>query len=161
MGTGHGAKTKVPQRWPGVGTVCCFALLCFVAGSVLTAWLLRVQQVRADGSRVFELMIYHTVPGKATALEGVFRDVSKLQAKYGLEVVGYWVPNDDPAWENTFIYLLAHPSLEQAKKNWAAMHADPAFPQYRSEAAQYIEKNDKGYNVDEIYMRASDFSALR
>jgi hypothetical protein len=106
-------------------------------------------------------MVYHTVPGKAPALEGVFRDVSKLQTKYGLDVVGYWVPNDDPAWENTFIYLVAHSSLEQAKKNWAAMHADPAFPQYRSEAAQYIEKTDKGYNVDEVYMRPTDFSALR
>jgi len=127
----------------------------------MTAGLMRVQDVRADGNRVFELMMYHTMPGKAPALEAVFRDVSKLQAKYGLDVLGYWVPNGDSAWENSFIYLVAHPSLEQAKKNWAAMHADPTFPAYRSEAAQYIEKTDKGYNVDEVYMRPTDFSALR
>jgi hypothetical protein len=108
--------------------VCFITLLSFAAGSLITARLMHVTQVRADGNRVFELMIYHTLPGKVPELESIFRDVSKLQSKHDLDVVGYWIPNDDPAWSNTFIYVVAHPSLEQAKKNWAALHADPAFP---------------------------------
>ena len=141
--------------------VCCIALISFAAGSLLTARLTHLIQVRADSNRVFELMIYHTDPGKVPALESIFRDVSKLQAKHNLNVVGYWVPNDDPAWANRFIYLVAHPSREEAKKNWDALHADPAFPEYRNQAAQIIEKAPDGYNVDEVYMRPTDFSAMK
>ena len=99
--------------------VCGIVLVSFAAGSLLTARLMHLHQVRADSNRVFELNVYHTLPGKVPELESIFRDVSKLIAKHGLNVVGYWVPNDDPAWANTFVYLVAHPSREDAKKNWA------------------------------------------
>jgi hypothetical protein len=145
------------QGWIACGT----ALVSFAAGSLLTARLMHVNQVRADSNRVFELMIYHTVPGKVPALEAIFRDVSKLQAKHALDVVGYWVPNDDPAWANTFIYLVAHPSQEEAKKNWHALHADPAFPEYRNQATPLIEKAGEDYKVDEVYMRPTDYSAMK
>jgi len=142
--------------------VCCTALLSFAVGSFLTARLTHLDRVRADNNRVFELMVYHTVPGKVPALESIFRDVSKLQAKHDLNVVGYWVPGgEDPAWANTFIYLVAHPSLDEAKNNWHALHADPAFPEYRDQAAQILEKVDQKYRVDEVYMRPSDFSAMK
>jgi hypothetical protein len=146
-----------PTAW----LVGATALFCFAAGALLTARLMHVNQVRADGNRVFELMVYHTVPGQVPALESIFRDVAKLQAKHDLDVVGYWVPNDDPAWANTFIYLVAHPSQAEAKKNWAALHADPAFPEYRKQAAPLIERVNDGYRVDEVYMRPTDFSALK
>jgi len=141
--------------------VCGIALLSFAAGSLVTAYLTHVKQVRADSNRVFELLIYHTAPDKVPALESIFRDVSKLQDKHDLKVVGYWVPNDDPAWVNTFIYLVAHPSHEEAKKNWAALHADPAFPEYRKQAVEIIEKVDGRYSVDEVYMRPTDYSGMK
>jgi hypothetical protein len=150
-------KRSRVKRWIFCGT----ALLSFAAGSLATAYLTHLKQVRADSNRIFELMIYHTIPGKAPALESIFRDVSKLQDKYSLNVVGYWVPNEDPAWANTFIYVVAHPSREEAKKNWAALHADPTFPPYREQASQIIEKMDNKYRVDEVYMRPSDFSPLK
>jgi hypothetical protein len=143
------------------GILCATALLSFAAGGLLTARLTRLNQVRADSNRVFELMVYHTLPGKVPELESIFRDVAKLQTKYDLNVVGYWVPNDDPAWANTFIYLVAHPSQEAAKKNWAAMHADPEFPQYRKAAVPLIEKAEEKFKVDEVYMRPTDYSALK
>lgn len=136
-------------------------LLAFAAGSLLTAYFLRPQPVSAAGDRVFELMIYHTLPGKVPALESIFRDVSKMQEKYNLKVIGYWVPNEDPAWANTFVYLVAHPNRDDANKNWHALHADTAFPPYREAAAKILEKTDDNYHVDEIYMRPSDFSALK
>lgn len=137
------------------------AVLFFAAGSLLTARFVHVNQVRADSNRVFELMIYHTVPGQVPALESIFRDVAKLQAKHDLNVVGYWVPTDDPAWANTFIYLIAHPSQEEAKRNWQALHTDPAFPEYRKQAAPLIEKVGEEYKVDEVYMRPTDYSAMK
>ena len=83
------------QSWILLGN----ALVSFVAGSLVTARLEHLQEARADSNRVFELMIYHTVPGKVPALESIFRDVANLQSKYHLNVVGYWVPNEDPAWK--------------------------------------------------------------
>ena len=150
-------KTRKFKAW----IICGTALVSFAAGSLLTARLAHLNQVRADGNRVFQLMVYHTVPGQVPALESIFRDVSKLQAQHALNVIGYWVPNDDPAWANTFIYLVAHPSQEEAKKNWAALHADPAFPEYRKQAAPLIEKVDDACKVDEVYMRPTDYSAIK
>ena len=76
-------------------------------------------------------------------------------------MIGYWVPNEDPAWNNTFIYLIAHPSRAQADANWHALHTDPEFLQYRNRALPLIEHVNDGYKVDEIYMRPSDFSAMK
>jgi len=158
----HKPGPAVLNRWRFKGWIAgATALFSFAAGSLTTARLMHVNQVRADGNRVFELMVYHTLPGKVPALESIFRDVSKLQAKHDLNVVGYWVPNDDPAWANTFIYLVAHPSQEEAKKNWDALHADPAFPEYRQQAAPLIEKDAAGYKVDEVFMRPTDYSAMK
>jgi hypothetical protein len=126
------------------------ALLSFMAGSLFAARLARIQAVRADHNRVFELMIYHTTPGKVPALEGIFRDVAKLQAKHNLRVVGYWVPNEDPAWENTFVYLVVHPTRKEAEENWRALHADHGFLPYRKAAEPLIEKVNGDYNVDEV-----------
>jgi hypothetical protein len=151
-----------PARWKFRGwKLCATAVVSFACGSLITAHLTHVREVRADSNRVFELMIYHAAPDKVPALESVFRGVSGLQAKHDLNVVGYWVPNDDPAWKNTFIYLLAHSSLDDAKKNWRALHADPAFLPYRKAAEPLIEKVKGEYRVDEVYMRATDFSAMK
>lgn len=150
-------------RWFQFPAWVCLAavLLSFGTGSLVTERLLRPTSARADNNRVFELLIYHTVPGKVPELESIFHDVSRLQAKYGLNVVGYWVPNEDPAWKDTFVYLVIHPSREAAEKNWHALHADPAFLPYRKAAEPLIQQTNAEYNVDEIYMRPTDFSAMR
>jgi hypothetical protein len=147
------------RGWKSNGwTVCVLALLSFAAGSFITARLAQVNQVRADGNRIFELRIYHTLPGKVPALESRFRDTtSKLLAKHDLKVVGYWVPEDAPAWDNTFIFMLAHPSREEAKTNWDAFAADPGFQEVvkLEQASKLVEK------VDVTYMRPSDFSPMK
>jgi len=140
-------------------SVCGIALVSFAAGSLMTARLAHLTQARADSNRVFELRVYHAVPGRVPALESRFRDTaSKLLAKHDLKAVGYWVPEDAPARDNTFIYILAHPSREEAKKNWEEMRADPEFlekivkPQ---QADKLVEK------VDSTYMRPTDFSPMK
>jgi hypothetical protein len=162
MKTNYEPGPQAGKRWKFKGwMVGGIALVSFAIGSLLTARLTPVNHVRADGNRVFQLMVYHTVPGKVPALESIFRDVSKLQAKHNLDVVGYWVPNDEPAWANTFVYIVAHPNRDDAKKNWDALHADPDFPEYRKAAAPLIERDGEGYKVDEVFMRPTDFSAMK
>lgn len=138
--------------------VCGTALVFFAAGSLTTAQLNRSTQVGTDGERVFQLLIYHAVPGKVPDLVARFRDASKLLSKHGLNIIGYWVPEKKKApFDDTFIYLVAHPSPDEAKKRWDAFHADPAFQEYvKSENAnKLIEK------VDSTFMRPTDFSALK
>lgn len=156
------AAHSVIYRWRFRGwTLLGTALASFVAGSLLTSGLAHPTAVRAESNRVFELMIYHTVPGKVPALESIFRDVAKLQTKYKLNAAGYWVPNEDPAWKNTFVYLVVHPSREEAEANWRALHADPKFLPYRKSAEPLIEKVNGDFNVDDVYMRPTDFSAMK
>ncbi len=140
-------------------TVFGIALASFAAGSLLTARLAHLNQVRADSNRVFELRVYHTVPGKATALQAEFREkVTKWFAKHDLQAVGYWAPTDAPVADNTFVYILAHPSRDEAKKHWAAFQADPEFQaMIKSQAgdAKLVEK------VDSTYMAPVDFSPMK
>ena len=161
MQTGESAAPAA-KRWKLQGRmVWGIALVSFAAGALLTAVLTPLTNVRADSDRVFELMIYHAVPGKGPALESVFRDASKIMAKHGINVVGYWVPNEDPAWSDTFVYVVAHPSRDEAEKNWRALHTAPEFQPYIELAKPLIQKPEGKYKVDEVYMRPTDFSAMK
>jgi len=152
------ALAVTPNRWKFKGwTACGIALFSFAAGSLITARLAHLNQVRADSNRVFELRVYHAVPGKVPALESRFRDTaSKLLAKHDLKAVGYWVPEDAPPLDNTFVYILAHPSRDEAKKNWDAMHNDPEFQEMlKSEQTEKLVEK-----VDSAYMHPTDFSPM-
>jgi hypothetical protein len=136
------------------------ALLFFVAGSAFTASLMHVAEVNADNNRIFELHVYHALPGKLPALESQFRNtLSPLLAKRGLNIVGYWtVPEDaSPYWNNTFVFMAAHSNMEEAKAHWAEFNAEPAF-----QAVLKSEKADPTITkVDRIYMRPTEFSAMK
>ena len=147
------------KNWKSKGwSICAIVLLSFTAGSLITARLAHIDDVRADSNRVFELRIYHTVPGKLPALESRFQDIySKLLTKHDLQVVGYWVPEGAADWDNTFVYLVAHSSREEAKKNWDAMLADPDV----QEAIKAEQANKLVEKIDKIYMRPTDFSPMK
>ena len=154
--------TLNPWKFKGgkskVCSICAIVLLSFTAGSLISARLAHIDHVRADGNRVFELRIYHTAPGKLPALESRFRDIySKALAKHDLQVVGYWVPEGKADWDNTFVYLVAHSSREEAKKNWDAMLADPAV----QEAIKSEEVDKLVEKIDRTYMRSTDFSPMK
>jgi hypothetical protein len=160
MKTKHEAVLTRLAHWQA-WKFCATSVLSFACGALIATHLLQVKKVRAESNRVFELMVYHTAPGKVPELASIFRDVSKLQAKHDLDVVGYWMPDEDSPWKNTFVYLVAQASKEDAKTHWDALHADPAFPPYRKAAAPLIEQVNEGYNVEEVFMRPTDFSAMK
>jgi hypothetical protein len=134
------------------------ALLSFAAGSLTAARVASTSNVYAAGDRVFELRVYHVVPGKVPALEAQFREkVLPLFARHDMNPVGFWVPTDAPASDNTLIYILAHPSREDAKKNWDALRADPGFQEIIKSAQ--TEKLVDG--IDSTYMLPTDFSPIK
>jgi hypothetical protein len=135
------------------------AALSFAAGSLLTARFMRTESVQAQSKRVFELRMYHTVPGRLPALEARFRDDTiRIFNKHNMTSLGYWTPEDAPLKDNELIYILAHPSREAATKNWAAFRDDPEWQKVSkaSEAdGKIVEK------VDSIYMDPLDFSKIK
>ena len=110
-------------------------------------------------NRVYELRTYTCHDGKLEALKARFRDHTiAIFKRHGMESIGYWVPQDPEKSKNTLIYILAHPSLEAARKNWAAFQSDPEWVKARAEseaAGPIVQK------VESVYMDPTEFSALK
>ena len=51
-----------------------------------------------------------------------------------MKSIGYWVPEDPPASQNLFVYVLEHPSRQEAEKNWASFQADPEWKKVKAES---------------------------
>jgi len=134
------------------------AAISFAAGSLVTIRLGHLEQVRADGGRLFELRIYHDVPGKLPVMEARFRDkTSNILARHGLNVLGYWETTDRSASDNLFVFLLAHQSHDEAKTNWQAVIADPELRE-----VEKAEQGEKTLEKAEVfYLRPTDFSAMK
>jgi len=114
----------------------------------------------APGAKlVYELRTYHCEPGKLPDLLARFRNhTTKLFARHGMTSVGYFVPSDGEAHENTLIYILAHKDRDAAKKSWDAFRTDPDW--VKAKAAS--EANGKLVNkVESVYMDPTDFSKLQ
>ena len=131
-------------------------LAALLPASAWSATLTNLEQTAQEGSMIFELRIYHALPGKLTDLVARFRDhTDALFAQHGMKSVAYWMPLDEPQKSNTFIYILQHPSREAAAANWKSFQADPAWisVKEKSEAnGKLVEK------IDSTFMEMADFS---
>jgi len=138
------------------------ALVCLAAWPELGATAAQRKQANVDTQGAYEIHIYHAMPGKLPALEARFRDtLSRLFAKHGLKVVGYWLAEDtsaaDTTLSNTFIFVVAHSRREKAEATWDAIHADPEFQAVvKSEHVERLVER-----VDKAYMHSTDFSPTR
>jgi hypothetical protein len=110
-------------------------------------------------TRVFELRTYTCNEGKLEALKARFRDHTiEIFKRHGMESIGYWVPQDAERSKNTLIYIIAHASREQARKNWAEFQADP---EWRKVSADSDKDGKIVMKVDSVFMDAADFSPLK
>jgi hypothetical protein len=107
---------------------------------------------------VYELRLYHVKEGKIDALRDRFGDhTDAIFKRHSMKSIGYWSPEDAPASQNLFIYILEHPSREDAEKNWAAFQADPEWQRVKAES----EKNGALVDhIDRYFMDPTSFSAL-
>ena len=110
-------------------------------------------------TRVFELRTYTCNEGKLPDLITRFRDHTiTIFNRHHMTSIGYWVPQDPPRSSNTLIYILAHPSREEAKANWSAFNNDPEWQKVAAES----QANGKIVNhVDSVFMTPLDFSAIK
>jgi hypothetical protein len=107
---------------------------------------------------VYELRMYHVNPGKMDALKARFGDhTDAIFKRHNMKSIGYWVPEDTPHSQNLFIYILEHPSREEAKKNWDAFHDDPEWKKVKAESEAQGPLVD---HIDNYFMDPTSFSAL-
>jgi hypothetical protein len=87
-----------------------------------------------------------------------------------MKSIGYWTPLEPPsaqaaagpctapAPETTLIYILEHPSREEARKNWAAFSADPEWQKAKAEseaAGRIVAK------AESVFLNPTDFSPIK
>ena len=109
-------------------------------------------------AKVYELRIYHVVPGKMDTLVARFRDYTdKLFAKHGINSVAYWTALDEPAKSNTFFYILEHPSREAAAANWKAFQDDQEWKTVKAKSEENGKLVEK---IDSTFLTLTDWSPL-
>jgi NIPSNAP protein len=132
-----------------------FTMVIFVSGFVAG----NVARAQSDGKKVFELRTYTAPEGKLGDLQKRFRDhTRRIFDKHGMKSIGYWTPQDPPNSQNTLIYILEHPSRDDAKKHWAEFQADPEWQKVSAESqvnGRIVSK------VDSVFMEATDYSPIK
>jgi hypothetical protein len=132
-------------------------LVAFLCGAVLMLGFSSLSSSNYT-QHVYELRMYHVNPGKMDALKARFGDhTDAIFKRHNMRSVGYWVPEDAPRSQNLFIYILEHPSREDAEKNWAAFQADPEWQKVKAESEASGKLVD---HIDRYFMDPTSFSAL-
>lgn len=135
-----------------------FSVLSFIAGALIT-FVGTILAGSGASQHVYELRMYHVNEGKMEALISRFGEhTDAIFKRHNMKSIGYWVPEDAPHSQNLFIYILEHPSREEATKNWAAFQADPEWKKVKADS----ETNGPLANhIDSYFMDPTSFSALR
>jgi len=110
-------------------------------------------------AHIYELRTYTAAEGKLDAVKARFRDhTRRIFEKHNMKSVGYWTPSEGPTAGSTLIYILEHPSREEARKNWAAFSADPEWQKVKAES----EVNGRIVaKAESVFMTPTDYSAIK
>lgn len=112
-----------------------------------------------ESGKVFELRTYTAPEGKLPNLLARFRDHTlRIFEKHGMTNVGYWVPQDAPASDNTLIYIISHDNREAAAASWGAFREDPEWARVAEESQ--VDGRIVS-SVESVFIEATDFSPLQ
>src|ERR1700730_6737003 len=149
------ATMKVATKLIGINAS---PLLWFIGGAVVTLGLSYIGGSK-DSQHLYELRMYHVNEGKMDALIARFGDhTNAIFRRHNMKSIGFWRPEDAPYSQNLFVYILDHPTREEARKNWAAFQADPEWKKVKADS----ETNGALANhIDSYFMDPTSFSALK
>ena len=83
---------------------------------------------------IYELRVYHCMPGKLPALSKRFETVTtRLFAKHGFEQVGYWTVAIGQSSAD-FVYMLKWESHAHRDRAFAAFQSDPEWIEARQKS---------------------------
>jgi len=135
------------------------ATVVFVTGFSLGSVMERSAVAHAQAGKVYELRTYTAPDGKLGDLHARFRNHTiRIFNNHGMKSVGYFSPQDAPLSQNTLIYILEHPSRDEAKKHWAEFQADPEWKKVSEESQKDGRIVSK---VESVFMTATDYSPLK
>jgi hypothetical protein len=149
------ATMKVATKLIGINAS---SILWFIGGAAVTLGLSHIGGSK-NSQHVYELRMYQVNEGKMDALIARFGDhTDAIFRRHNMKSIGFWRPQDEPFSQNLFVYILEHPSREEARKNWAAFQADPEWKKVKAES----ETNGALANhIDSYFMDPTSFSALK
>jgi hypothetical protein len=132
----------------------CAIIFCALAGTAM-----QLPSIAPD-SRVFELRTYTATPGKFEALHARWRDHTvALFKKHGFNIVGFWVPIETPPGSpQKLVYLLSFKDRASADAAWKAFRADP---EWQSVLAESQRDGSLTSNIDDVFMKATDYSPMK
>ena len=118
-----------------------------------------VVAAQAPAGHVYEMRTYTATDGKFANVNARFRDhTQRIFATHNMKSIGYWTPLEGPTAETTLIYILEHPSREEARKNWAAFSADPEWQKVKAESevgGRIVAK------AESVFLNPTDYSPLK
>jgi hypothetical protein len=108
---------------------------------------------------IYELRIYHCLPGRRPALLKRFQEATlEIWKKHGIRQAGFWTPSIGPDMNLDLYYLLAWESLEERDRKWGAFAADPEWAKKRAES----EKNGQIVeSITNMILEPAAFSAVK
>jgi hypothetical protein len=155
-------NTQSPLKEPAVSAVPLKPsyLLAILCGAALMLAIVRLSASSAQPPHhVYELRLYHVKEGKIDALKARFGDhTDAIFKRHNMKSIGYWSPEDAPDSQNLFVYILEHPSRQEAEKNWTAFQADPEWQKVKKESEANGPLVD---HIDHYFMDPTSFSALK
>jgi len=141
------------------GLMLAGATTIFVAGFAAGSLTENAAVAHAQSGKVYELRTYTAPEGKLGDLHARFRNhTMRIFDKHGMKSVGYFSPQDAPLSQNTLIYILEHPSREEAKKHWAEFSADPEWKKVSEESQKDGRIVTK---VESVFMTPTDYSPMK
>src|SRR5947207_3398799 len=140
-----------------------YCVLSFVCGAVVMLAFTTLGQSHPS-HHVYELGLYHVNEGKIDALKTRFGDhTDAIFKRHNMKSIGYWVPEDLPSSQNLFIYILQHPSRQEAKKNWAAFQVDPEWQKVKAESGKQgalVDHRSLLHGSDQLFRARIDATSL-
>lgn len=107
---------------------------------------------------LYELRVYHVVPGKLPALHARFADHAlRLFEKHAIRSVGCWTAYIGPS-SQTLTYMLAWEDLGERQRRWDAFSADPEWLAVKADTERdgpLIER------AEVSILKPTDYSPLR
>jgi hypothetical protein len=141
-----------------LGGIKAWSLLSFIGGVAVTLGFSNIGGSK-NSQHVYELRLYHVNEGKMDALIARFGDhTDAIFRRHNMKSIGFWRPEDAPYSQNLFVYILEHPSREEAQKNWAAFQADPEWKKVK---ADFELQGPLADHIDSYFMDPTSFSALK
>ena len=108
---------------------------------------------------IYELRIYHCVPGRLPALLKRFESTTlELWKRHGIKQAGFWTVLVGEGANQDLPYLLAWESLADREKKWNGFMSDPEWISKRAESER---DGPIIASITNMFLQPTSFSAMK